>query len=193
MKPLLDFRNWLTKTKDPQGKKKIRDFRRRSGKVQYWEIDGEKKIIWGPYLLNFRKEILKRLLKTQMLIQKSRAGKNVTLISTEELFKIRQIWRFEEGDWLDSLPKIYSEITNCNLEGIEDDWSGMGKTEYITLKDICEKHNLPIGLLTELFDAERRQYGMSRRSGIFNSIDAILKKDWRSREEVFSEVHIDEG
>lgn len=192
MKPLLDFRNWLAKTQDPEGKKKIRDYRRRTGKVQYYESDGANKLIWGPYLLEFRKEILRRLLETQMIIKKSGAGKNVTLISSEELLKIRQIWRFEEGDWLDSLPKIYTEITNCPLDEIEDDWSGMGKTEYIILKDVCAKYDLPIGLLTELFDAERRQYGMSRRSGIFNSIDAVLKKDWRSREEVFSEANINE-
>ncbi|MCK4787826.1 MAG: hypothetical protein KAV87_28995, partial [Desulfobacteraceae bacterium] len=67
------------------------------------------------------------------------------------------------------------------------DWAGMGGLELRTLQEACEEHNVPVGLLIELFDAERRQHGMSRRSAIYNDIDTILKKDWRTREEVFAE------
>lgn len=190
MKPLLEFRDWLAKTQDPETKKNIRDFRKRSGRVQYREVDGTKKLIWGPYTLEFRKEILRRLLETQELIRRNGPSPKEPLISTEELLKIRQIWRFEEGDWQDSLPRIYHKVTSENLEGLEDDWSGMGNTEYQVLLEVCDQFGLPLGLLTELFDAEKRQHGMSRRSAIFNDIDTILKKDWRSRAEVFTEAGI---
>ena len=66
----------------------------------------------------------------------------------------------------------------------------MGEVEFQTLASPCEENNLPIGLLTELFDAEKRQYGMSRRSMIFSDIDRIFKKDWRSQKQVFENFEL---
>jgi hypothetical protein len=36
----------------------------------------------------------------------------------------------------------------------------------------------------ELFEAERKQHGMNRRSRIYDNIDGILRKDWRPIESV---------
>jgi len=187
MKPLLDLRDWLVTTQNPKIKKKIRNFRRRSGKVQYKEMNGSMKLIWGPFTFSFRKEILQRLLEAQQSIQKNGPNSDEKLISEDELMKIRQLWLFEEGDWQDSLPQIYERITGKKLNVPKDDWAGMGGLELRILQEVCEKQNVPVGLLTELFDAQRRQHGMSRRSAIYNDIDTILKKDWRTREEVFAE------
>ena len=184
---VLDLRDWLVTTQNPKMKKRIRNFRRRSGKVQYKEINGSTKLIWGPFTFSFRKEILQRLLEAQQSIQKNGPNQNEKLISEDELMKIRQLWFFEEGDWQDSLPQIYERITRKKLNVPKDDWAGMGGLELRTLQEVCEGHNVPVGLLTELFDVERRQHGMSRRSAIYNDIDIILKKDWRTREEVFAE------
>ncbi len=190
LKPLLKFRNWLTSIGSPDLKKDIRSIQRRNGKIQYFEIDGKTKLIWGPYTLQFRKNILKKLLKTQNAIQNNKPEVNTILISIKELLKIRQLWLFEEGDWKDSLPSIYKEITGRVLDLPKDDWAGMGGLELNILENICKEQNVPIKLLTELFDAERKQHGMSRRTEIFNDIDRILKKDWRSPEEVFKTLGI---
>lgn len=190
LQPLLDFRDWLVTTQDPEGKKEIRDVRRRSGKIQYKEIDGIHKIIWGPYLLSFRQEILKRLLETQQALRENGPNPKEQLISREELLKIRQLWLFEEGDWRDSLPQIYKQVIGENLDTPKDDCSGLGGLEFQILQEVCAEHNLPVELLTQLFDAERRQHGMSRRSAIYNDINSILKKDWASRKEVLSKVGI---
>lgn len=190
MQPLLDFRNWLASTQDPAKKKKIRDVRRRIGQVQYIETDNGKKLIWGPYTFSFRQKILKYLLETEKKIQLSAPTPDITLISKHELLKIRQLWFFEEGDWRDSLPVIYQKVTGKQLDVPKDDWSGMGGLEFRILQEVCEDNDLPVKLLTELFGAERRQYGMSRRTAIYNDIDTILKKDWRSREEVLNETDL---
>jgi DNA sulfur modification protein DndC len=190
LQPLLDFRDWLVSTQDPEGKKEIRDVRRRSGKIQYKEIDGINKIIWGPYLLVFRQEILKRLLETQEAVRRNGPNPNEQLISREELLKIRKLWLFEEGDWQDSLPQIYKQVSGENLDVPKDDWSGLGGLEFQILQEVCAEHDLPVELLTQLFDAERRQHGMSRRSAIYSDIDSILKKDWVSREEALSKIGI---
>ncbi|MCF6291460.1 MAG: hypothetical protein L3J03_10755 [Desulfobacterales bacterium] len=190
LQPLLDFRDWLATTQNPEGKKKIRDFRRRSGKVQYKEIDGSKKLIWGPYLFSFRQEILRRLLETQAALRKNSPNPEEQLISEAELLKIRQLWLFEEGDWPDSLPQIHEQVTGKKLHVPKDDWSGMGGLEHQILQEVCEEYDVPVILLTQLFDAERRQHGMGRRSAIYSDIDSILKKDWQKREEVLAKIGI---
>lgn len=184
LEPLLEFRNFLAETQDPARKHELRDHRRRSGKVQYWGDEGEQKLIWGPYKLAFRFVILRKLLEAQQQVRKLGPNPAETLISGEELLKIRQVWRFEEGDWEDTLPRLYHEVTGQELEVSEEDWSGMGGAELRILKEVAAEHDLPDGLLVELFDAERRQHGMNRRSRIYDNIDSILKKDWRSAADI---------
>ncbi len=189
LRPLLDFRNWLAATKDPAKKEKIRSVRRRNGRVQFQETeDGEKKLIWGPFTLKFRKKILKKLLQTQLALQESPQGTDIILISEAELLEVRRLWLFEEGDWEDSIPGIYKETTGNSLPISANDWAGMNGLELQVLRETCEEHNVPVGLLTELFDTERRQFGMNRRATIFNDIEKILRKDWRGRDEVLAEI-----
>jgi len=153
---------------------------RRSGKVQYWGEEGERKLIWGPYKLSFRMTILRKLLETQKLVRELGPDPTETLISEGELQKIRQLWRFEDGDWEDSLPRIFREVTGQELDWPQEDWSGMGGAELSVLQDVAQQHGLPGHLLVELFDAERKQHGMNRRSRIYDNIDAVLRKDWRA-------------
>lgn len=188
MEPLLDFRDWLAATQDPETKKRHRDFRRRTGQIQFWQKDGgPKKLIWGPYKLSFRKEMLKRLLETQKSVRTHGPNPNEQLITTLELHKIRQLWRFEEGDWEDSLPKIYENVFGQDLEWVQDDAAGLGKPEEETLQEVCASRGIPPELVVELFDAERKQHGMSRRSAIYDDIEKILKKDWRNLEQFMKE------
>lgn len=189
--PLPKFRDWLAATGNPDQKTEIRSIQRRNGKIQYFESDGKKSIIWGPFALEFRKTILEELLKTENAIRKNKPEADVFLISEEELMKIRRLWMFEEGDWEDSLPSIYERITGRILDVPKDDLAGMGGMELSLLERICQENDVPVKLVTELFDAERKQFGMRRRSSIFSDIDRILRKNWKSKEEVFKEVGIE--
>ena len=109
--PLLKFRNWLVATGEPDLKPAIRSVQRRNGKIQYFDNDGRKSLIWGPYTLKFRKTILEKLLETENAVRAQKLGTDIALISEKELKKIRQLWLFEEGDWEDSLPAIYKRVT----------------------------------------------------------------------------------
>jgi DNA sulfur modification protein DndC len=210
LQPLLDFRDWLAATGDPDKKVNIRSTRRRNGRVMYQketvkeideltrkeiekkidklDVNGNKMLIWGPFLLDFRKIILEKLLSTQIELQKCPKGAETVLISKEELQEIRRLWLFEEGDWEDSIPKLYKKVTGEDLQIVENDWAGMGGVELQLLQETCEDYDIPVELITELFDTERRQFGMSRRSTIFSDIDKVLKKDWSSRQEVLAEI-----
>jgi DNA sulfur modification protein DndC len=184
LEPLLEIRNMLAETQEPKRKSLTREYKRRSGRIDVYVRNGENRIIWGPYKLEFRKNILKQLLKAQIKVRQDGPDPNVNLISREELEKIRQVWISEEGDWEDSLSSLYMEIIGDRFIAANEDWSGMGAVELSVLRGICEENNLPLKLFTRLFEAERQNHGMSRRVEIFDQIDDVLKQDWRTWEEV---------
>lgn len=188
MEPMLDFRNWLASTQDPAKKAEIRETQRRTGQVQLKVLEsGERKVIWGPYKLDFRRTILRRLLETQNKVRESGPTNAGPLITEDELRRIRQIW-LAEGDWEDSVPAIHFEVTGQQLEWDLDDWCGMGAVEKVVLEQVAAEQVLNPRMLMELFEAEREQHGMSRRTGIFDKIDTILRKEWRPVEEVLAET-----
>jgi len=113
MKPLYDIRNLLSSTQDRQVKPLVREYRRRSGRVVF--KNDNKTIVYGPYKLEFCKEILRMVLKAQEELKKHN---NIELIRDEELHIIRRIWK-ERGDRRDSLPKIYKDVTGREFSYID--------------------------------------------------------------------------
>jgi len=189
LQPLLDFRNWLAGTADPAKKKHIREARRRTGKIEFFRnAAGRTALKRGPFKLSFRKELLRRLLKTEKEMQRQGPDPTVRLIRDEELHEIRRLWLHEEGDWEDSLPVIYETITGGRLDWVADDWSGMRGAEKSVLEEVSRECKLPPKLLMELMDVERQHHGMSRRAGIYEQLERVLKKDWRSLEEAWTDL-----
>ena len=188
LEPLLDLRDWLYETRDPAKKHKYRSHRRRTGRIQYFTSDGKQKIIWGPYTMDVRKDILRRLLEAQKKIREDGPFSDIELITERELHRIRQMWRFEEKDWSDSLPSIYKKAMGEDLSWINEDWVGMRSLEQRVLNEVCEDVQLAPEMVQELLDAERKVQGMGRRRGIYDEIASILKKDWRSFSEVTDEL-----
>ena len=125
------------------------------------------------------------VLNAQMEVRKKGPDPNIQLILPEELHEIRKIWRTERGDWEDSVPKIYREITGEDLEWVQDDIS-FSLNEKSLLVKICKKHNVPAQLLIKLLDAELQTQGMGRRSSIYGKIDRILFEEWRTEEEILA-------
>jgi len=182
--PLLKIRNFLASTQDPKLKPLYREYKRRQGFVSF-KSDGSGVISRGPYKLEVCKEILKMVLNAQMEVRKKGPDPNIQLILPEELHEIRKIWRTERGDWEDSVPKIYREITGEDLEWVQDDIS-FSLNEKSLLVKICKKHNVPAQLLIKLLDAELQTQGMGRRSSIYGKIDRILFEEWRTEEEILA-------
>ena len=101
--PLLEFRDFLASTQEPENKAKWREHRRRGGFVS--ERNGQ--LIRGPYRMEFCKELLRRLLETQQQVRQEGPNPDIELITLPELEEIRKIWRTERQDWEDSVPQIY--------------------------------------------------------------------------------------
>jgi len=182
--PLLDFRDFLASTQDPKEKYKVRDYKRRNGRISIRDRDDENSsYIPGPYKFEFRKKILTNLLNAEKKVKESSPIKNFSLIGRDELHEIRRIWQMEEHDWEDSVPTIYREIYDEDLNWLRDDVSCLNASDKELLSEICENYQIPTGLVAKLLDLERQMSGMSRRAGVYRKIDSVFEEDWRTEKE----------
>lgn len=184
MMPLLEFRDFLSETQDPEKKHIYRSHKRRDGQVAYVR-DGTR-IAYGPYKLEWRKEFLKRLLIIQNDVQENGPDPSMKLITFEELELIRDFWREEE--WADSVPEIYHEIIGNDHAWPDDDGIKYSLADHELLATLCREAGINPDLPTKLIDQERRLQGMSRRAGILDKIDRIFAEEWRTEEEVLKEL-----
>jgi len=186
LEPLLQFRQMLKATQDPETKSKYREVKgRQHGKVSRKSRGGDE-IIPRAYKFEFRKHLLKKLLETEAEVNERRDDdmEYLELIRDAELKEIRRLWREEEADWEDSVPAIYREVTGESLDWVRDDLGSFSEEEAAVLEEVCAEHDLPPKLVKRLLDLELRHHGMKRRASIYNKMDKILREDWRSLEEI---------
>jgi DNA sulfur modification protein DndC len=183
--PLLDFRDFLASTQSPDIRGQIRKFKRRNGRVE--EKDGVPQT-YGPYTLEFRQELLRRLLQVQRTLGDRGTNEEGQLISKQELETIRFLWRAEEQDWKDSVPTIFREVLGHDLNWIAEEVPAFSDSEKETLADLCRQRDINPDLVSKLLETERRLHGMSRRSSIQQRIGSIFEEDWRTDQELKEEI-----
>lgn len=181
LEPLLEFRDLLAETQSPEKKTLYRDFRRRSGHVMF--IKGTDKPVPGPYTLSFCKTLLRRLLETQVRVQREAPpGDETLLVHDAELHEIRRIWRAERGDWADSVPTIVREVLGRDLNWIAEDAISFSAEDGRLLEEVCAERNVPPELLVKLLDIERAAHGLKRRHAVHTRIEDLFRQEWRSLE-----------
>jgi DNA sulfur modification protein DndC len=183
LEPLLEFRNELAETQDPEKKHLYRDYRRMNGKIKTMTKGDKKEIIRGPYTLDYSKKLLENLLKAQISVRKNGPNPDFTLILPEELFEIRRIWQTQRSDWEDSVPRLYKEVTGNALKWVKDDLGSFSQSEKELLKKICEDRNVPLRLVTKLLDVEQQLQGMTHRYSTSNRLNEVFSEDWMSEDE----------
>jgi DNA sulfur modification protein DndC len=188
LEPLLEFRNELAETQIPEKKHLYREFKRMNGKVKVMERADGLHIIRGPYTFEYSKYQLRKLLEAQISVRKNGPNPNFSLILPEELYEIRRIWQTQRSDWEDSVARIYNEVTGENLDWVKDDLGVFSQSENELLKKICSDRNTPLRLVTKLLDVEQQMQGMTRRSSIYNRINDVFAEDWRSEEEIKTDM-----
>ena len=177
--PLLEFRDWLAESQNPEIKPETREFRGRNGQVR---ISKNGNVLWRTYTLDFCRDALERLLDTQRRVQEH--DSEFELISPDELRTIRQLWITERHDWDDSLPAIHARATGQRWHWERDDIGAPGRVEGEALAEAASRHGVPLDLMRRLVDAEWLHYGMRRRSRIHKEIAGVFARDWRSLEDV---------
>ena len=209
MQPLLDFRNMLYKTTNPETKSIYRNHKRRNGKVHYWspkektdvkDKNGNlistckpgriehlnSKLSLGPYWMKYRQEWLKQLLEIEKSLKDD--DNEFKLISIDELQAIRQQWLRDpnEPDWADSLPRIYSEVYDTEIEWIENDAGAFTEPDAKLLNELGAKYNIPAELIMKMIEVELSVSGLGKRKGVLQKLETVLKKDWGTLEEINS-------
>ncbi|WP_413201015.1 DNA phosphorothioation system sulfurtransferase DndC, partial [Nostoc piscinale] len=195
LQPLIDIR---LEELDIDNDREKRDFRRIWGEVQLFErnLDGEISIepIPGPYVKSWREHLLRRLLEAQTKIRQTAPEnmRDIHLISLEELSEIRRIWLEEKHEFDDSLPRIYQEVTGEEFKDPRPgaDLSLLGSDEWSVLEEICEDDEMHLELMAKLLDTERQFRKMSRRIGIYESLEKCFATSSRSKDEAVRNAHL---
>ncbi|WP_138505151.1 DNA phosphorothioation system sulfurtransferase DndC [Nostoc sp. PA-18-2419] len=194
MQPLLDIRNELDIKEDWDK----RDFRRIWGDVQLFERnkDGETTVvpIPGPYTKYWREHWLRRLLEAQTKTRRTAPEnmRDITLITLEEMSEIRRIWLEDKHEFDDSLPRIYQEVTGEEFQDPRPgaDLSLLGSDEWAVLEEICEGDAMHLELMAKLLDTERQFRKMSRRVGIYDTLEKCFITSSRSKDEAVKNAHL---
>lgn len=181
MVPLLEFREWLVKTTEPEHKREFRDFRGRDGRVVF-KKDGT--LAARTYTLESSKTMLEKVLRTQLAVRRDGPDPTMELISAEELNEIRRLWRIERQDWEDSVPQIFHKVYGSDLPWSVDDDNVFDSEQKELLSSLCQEHNLPFDIIARLLEVERQSTGMTRRASAFKALNSVLNREWGSEAEV---------
>ncbi|TXC72880.1 DNA phosphorothioation system sulfurtransferase DndC [Sphingomonas ginsenosidivorax] len=184
--PLLEFRDLLSGTQVPERKREFRDFRRRTGQINF--IPNTDRVMPGPYTLDFCRTLLRRLLETQNEVaREAPIGEAPTLIGENELHEIRRLWRTERGDWPDSVPRIVRETLGKDLDWVAEDTVSFTADDGDLLDEICAGNDVPTDLVMRLLDIERASHGLKRRHAVHTRIEDAFRLEWRDLDIVVDE------
>lgn len=130
----------------------------------------------GPYTLEARKEILKRLLIVQRDLQHP-DDPSFELIRVEELKEIRKIW-FQKGDWEDQIPTLFSEVMGYSIDWELNDRPLFDKEQISDLELLSEQYKVNINTIKKLVSIEKEYAGYKVRRGLMDEIGKALKEDY---------------
>lgn len=163
--PLRDFRNWLVSIRqDPN----FRDNKRRNGKV-YKKNNGE--YGFGPFKLEARQEILKRLLELQK-------DTGIELITMDELKYIDTLWDLEGDLSRRKLVDIYFDVYGERLP-----WDRYKDALYAPeiidrIKSAAEEADIPFELITKLIVSINNNKYIARSSKMQKEFDRLINQEW---------------
>jgi len=177
LKKMINFRNNLLKYRSDR---EMRLKRRKTGHV-YYVIRGNTKIKGlGPFTLEARKKILSELLEIQKEIENVQFKEvNFRLITDDELKYIRNIW-INEGDWEDSLPKLYEDIIGKRPSWAIQDLSLFSNEDLKVLENLAFKYKIDVDIVKKLIAIEKKYLGYIVRPNITKEIKKLLFQDWIS-------------
>ena len=174
MEPLLELRQMLKDTQDPEKKNLYRDIKHRNGRVIFWND----RLAYGPYKFEFCKRILAGLLEAQNAVRKNGPDPEIALIHEDEIHEIQRLWRVERGDWSNSAYALYREITGTDIAPGKEDLGAFGGIEQQELARACSEHGMPYELLARSLQLEFDMQGMTRRQKVHGSLSKILSEEW---------------
>lgn len=143
-------------------------------------IDDEvKQLGSGPFTLEGRKQILRKLLELQKLI-----GDRYQLYKIEELLEIRKIW-LTEGMLDDEVAKMFYEVNGYELPNVlNDDIRLFDNGDMDLLDKICERKGFNFSLMHSILNLEKKYMGYNNRQEVNKQLRKILSQEF---------VHVENG
>ena len=176
--PLRDFRNWLLELRSNPAK---RENKRRNGQV-YIKSDGA--FGQGPFTMEARVEILRRLLALEEEYRKQERFKNLELITLEELKYIDKTWD-DEGDLSRrTLVDLYYEIKGNRLPW--DDYKIPVFSEEVIdeIKFQCKENNIEFELISKLIVEIEANKNYTKGNKVAKAFDRIINQGWLHHETI---------
>lgn len=162
---LRNFRNRLLEMREDR---QLREAKRRNGSV-YKKSDGS--FGMGPFTLEARRIILEGLLELE-----NKTG--LELITEAELKAIDKMWD-EEGDLTcRTLVDTYSKVKGRKLPWDEYKAPRFDNEAIIAIKEVSDKHNIPVELITKLIVSVDTNKHITRNNKMQKSFDQIINQGW---------------
>ena len=163
--PLRDFRNWLLVLRTTPS---AREYKRRNGSM-YRKPDGE--LGQGPFTMETRKEILKRLL----LLEKETG---LQLITQEELKQIDEMWDSDGDLSRRSLVELYYSIIGSRLPWDEYKSPIFSEEVINEVKTMCIEHEVDFELISKLIVEIDANKNYTKSSMVTKAFDKIINQGW---------------
>ena len=163
--PLRNFRNWLMGLRsDPNA----REYKRRNGSV-YRKPDGT--IGQGPFTLETRKEMLRRLLQLE-------EETGFSLITIDELKQIDLLWDHEGDLSRRSLVNIYSSVKGKQLPWDEYKLPVFLDDIIAEIQRLCEENDVEFELIAKLIIEIEANKNYTNASMIPRAFDRVINQGW---------------
>lgn len=167
--PLLEFRTWLLGERDkPENRKK----HKRNGSV----VKRDGRIMFGPFTFEARQMILRKLLETQLEMQKFYP--DLELITLGELKAIDEIWDDEEDLTSTTLLNIYKEVTGQDLPWAEYKSPVFDSNTLSIISEKCADYDINSDLFNKLIIDTNKYKHFSNNTKLKNSVGKILNQQW---------------
>lgn len=169
LKPLLEFRKWILENRDiPENRK----MHKRNGAV----VKRDGRIMMGPFTFEARQMILRKLLETQLEIQKFYP--ELELITLDELKAINDIWDDEEDLTSTTLLKIYKEVIGKDLPWAEYKKPMFDNSTLDIVKQKCGEYKVDTDLFSKLLIESNKFKHFSNNTKLKNSVNKTLNQQW---------------
>ena len=129
----------------------------------------------GPFTIESRKEILRRLLHTQRAI-KDKYNVDYELISLEEIIEIGKIW-LSNGVWDSTIKDIYEHELGTAFTINRDELSFLSEDDLLRLERVCANQDVDINLMKKMLYVEKNNIGLTRRENALKEIKRLLNQD----------------
>lgn len=169
LKPLVEFRKWILYERD---KPENRKMHKRNGAV----VRRDGRIMMGPFTFEARQMILRKLLQTQLEMQKFYP--DLELISLGELKAIDEIWDNEEDLTSTTLLKIYKEVTGKDLPWAEYKNPVFDANTLDVISQKCNDYNINSDLFNKLIIDTNKYKHFSNNTKLKTSVGKILNQQW---------------